>query len=132
MAHDVSVWLQYRHVFFGASDEPATFSYVAVAIAEPLSCRSTRFHPAGGVIVLPAGRTITWATITSPLVVPAGSPMVSVGPPPLLLPMAAARSAIPDGGVGVGVGVAVGLVMVKESVKLLGAVEPVKFSETVS
>src|SRR5260370_32629351 len=78
MAHDVSVWLQYRHVFFGASDEPATFSYVAVAIAEPLSCRSTRFHPAGGVIVLPAGRTIIWATITSPLVVPAGSPMVSV------------------------------------------------------
>ncbi len=58
--------------------------------------------------------------------------MVSVGPPPPLLPMAAARSAIPDGGVGVGVGVAVGLVMVKESVKLLGAVEPVKFAETVS
>jgi len=47
--------------------------------------------------------------------------------------MAAARSEIlPVGGVGVGVGVAVELVIVKESVKLLGALEPVKFAETVS
>ena len=50
-----------------------------------------------------------------------------------LLPIAAARSEIlPVGGVGVGVGVAVELVIVKESVKLLGAVEPVKFAETVN
>src|SRR6266699_3541142 len=102
-------------------------------MAEELSCRSTSFHPAGGVIVLPAGCTITWATITSPLCVPAGSPMVRIESPGPLLPMAAARSEIlPGGGVGVGVGVAVELVMVKESVKLLGTVEPVKFAETVS
>src|SRR5260221_11297733 len=102
---------------------------------EELSCRSTGFHPAGGVIALPAVRTITWATMTSPLAVPAGSPMVSDAlPPEPLLPMAVARSEIPPPGccVGVGVGVAVGLVMVKESVKLLGAVEPVKLAETVS
>ena len=43
--------------------------------------------------------------MTSPLVVPAGRLMVSVEPPAPLLPMAAARSEIPDGGVGVGVGV---------------------------
>src|SRR5258708_28163857 len=72
---------------------------------ELLSSRSTGFHPAGGVILLPAVRTITWATITSPLVVPAGSPMMSVEPPASLLPVAAARSEIPPpGGGGVGVG----------------------------
>jgi len=74
--------------------------------------------------------------------------MVSVDPPVQLLPWAAARSEIPPpgGGVGVGVAVEVGvgvavevgvgiaavLVMVKESVKLLGAVEPIKFAETFS
>ena len=47
--------------------------------------------------------------MTSPLVVPAGSPMVSVEPPAPLLPVATARSEIPDGGVGVGVGVDVGV-----------------------
>src|SRR6266851_2390835 len=77
-------------------------------MAEELSCRSTSFHVAGGVIVLLAVCTITWATITSPLVVPAGSPMVSVDPPAPLLPVAAARSVIPAGG-GVGVGVEVGV-----------------------
>src|SRR5712691_7669193 len=102
-------------------------------MAAALSCRSTRFQPAGGVIVLPAVCTIRWATMTSPLAVPAGSPMVSAEPPVLLLPMAAARSVTtPGGGVGVGVGVAVELEMVKESLKLLGTVEPVKFAETVS
>src|SRR5713101_2696806 len=102
-------------------------------MAEELSCRSTSFHVAGGVIVLLAVCTITWATITSPLCVPAGSPMVSVDPPAPLLPMAAVRSKIPaGGGVGVGVGVAAVLATVKESVKLLGIVEPVKFAETVS
>src|SRR6266446_8036337 len=72
-----------------------------------LSCRSTGFHPTGGVIALPAVCTTTKATMTSPLVVPGGSPMVSVEPPAPLLPMAVARSEIPDGGVGVGVGVGV-------------------------
>src|SRR5258708_28554835 len=76
---------------------------------ELLSSRSTGFHPAGGVILLPAVRTITWATITSPLVVPAGSPMVSVEPPASLIPLAAARSDIspPVGCFGVGDGLAV-------------------------
>ena len=54
-----------------------------------------------------AWRTTTKATMTSSLCVPAGSPMVSVDPPAPLLPMAVARSEIPDGGVGVGVGVGV-------------------------
>src|SRR5260370_15198228 len=76
--------------------------YVALASAELVSNRSTRFHPAGRVIALPAVCTIIWATITSPLVVPAGRLMVSVEPPPPLLPMAAARSEIPPPGVVVG------------------------------
>ena len=60
--------------------------------------------------------------------------MVWVGPPALLLPGAVDRSEIPrpGGGVGVGVGVAIELAMVKESVKLFGTVEPVKFAEAVS
>src|SRR5258708_32575026 len=70
---------------------------------ERLCCRSTGLHPAGGVIVLPAVCTTTKATMTSPLVVPAGTLMGSVEPPAPLLPVAAARSEIPDGGGG-GVG----------------------------
>src|SRR5260370_37526202 len=84
--------------------------YVALASAELVSNRSTRFHPAGRVIALPAVCTIIWATITSPLVVPAGRLMVSVEPPAPLLPVAAARSEIPPpGGAGVGVGGDVGV-----------------------
>ncbi len=82
--------------------------------------------------------------MTSPLLVPAGLPIVSVDPPAPLLPVAVARSEIPPGcDVGL-VGVDLGLVglvgvdlgagpeMVKESVKLLGAVEPIKLAATVS
>ena len=47
--------------------------------------------------------------MTSPLVVPAGTLMVSVEAPAPLLPVAAARSEIPAGGVGVGVGGDVGV-----------------------
>src|SRR5437899_1296843 len=64
-------------------------------------------------MVLPAVRTTTRATRTSPCCVPAGSPMVSVDPPVPLLAEAAARSAMlssPGCGVGVGVmGVGVGV-----------------------
>src|SRR5260370_3382582 len=98
MAHDVSVWLQYRHVFFGASDEPATFTYVAVAIAEPLSCRSTRFHPAGRVIVLPAVCTIKWTTISSPLGRTSVTLVVFFLTPSPCFPVAAARPQIPPPG----------------------------------
>src|SRR5258708_1971440 len=95
------------HVWFAGWDGPATFTYVAVAIAEALSCRSTRFHPGGAAIEFPAVCTIKWATMTSPLCVPAGSPMVSVEPPVPLLPAAVVRSEIPPPGCGVGVGVGV-------------------------
>src|SRR5437660_1396095 len=80
-------------------------------MAEELSCRSTALHPGGAAIELPAVRTITWATRTSPLLVPAGSPMVRVDPPAPLLPVAVVRSEIPPpgGGVGVDVGVGVGV-----------------------
>src|SRR5438552_3423758 len=78
---------------------------------KPVSCRITGFHPAGGVMVLPAVCTITKATRTSPLLVPAGSPRVREEPPTLLLPGAVDRSEIPPpgGGVGVAVGAGVGV-----------------------
>src|SRR5258708_35141622 len=97
------------HVWFAGWDGPATFTYVAVAIAEALSCRSTRFHPGGAAIEFPAVCTIKWATMTSPLCVPAGSPMVSVELPAPLLPAAVVRSAIPPPGCGVGVEVGAGV-----------------------
>src|SRR5260370_37543210 len=91
-------------------DEKQTSTYEMEVIDELRSVRSTRFHPAGGVIVLPAVCTTTKATITSPLVVPAGRLMVSVEPPAPLLPVAATRSEIPpDGGGGGGVGGDVGV-----------------------
>src|SRR5438876_4283500 len=75
---------------------------------KPVSCRITGFHPAGGVMVLPEVCTITKATRTSPLLVPAGSPGVREEPPTLLLPGAVDRSEIPPPGGGVGVAVGVG------------------------
>src|SRR5260370_37678084 len=81
---------------------------------DALSCRSTRLHPAGGVIALPAVLTITWAIMTSPLCVPAGSPMVSVELPAPLLPAAVVRSEIPPPGCGGGAGAGVGAVGIAE------------------
>src|SRR5207244_4467265 len=62
---------------------------------------------AGAAIALPAVCTITWATMTSPLLVPAGTPRAGVQPPEPLLPEPVARRDMPppNGGVGVGVGV---------------------------
>src|SRR6266566_2469382 len=62
-------------------------------------------------MVLPAVCTITKATRTSPLLVPAGSPMFRDEPPTPLVPGDVDRSEIPPpgGGVGVAVGVGVGV-----------------------
>src|SRR6266566_3144189 len=60
-------------------------------------------------MVLPAVCTITKATRTSPLLVPAGSPMFRDEPPTPFVPELSARSEIPPPGGGVGVGAGVGV-----------------------
>src|SRR5436305_14202103 len=83
-------------------------------MADEVPFWSTGCQPAGAVILLPAVCTTTWASMTSPLVVPAGRLMVSdVLPAPLVPVVAGARSEIPPpgGGVGVGLGVGVGVVV---------------------
>src|SRR3989442_15761662 len=108
MPSDASPGVPKLLLFFFLIIRPAPLSSLFAYMTVVRSCRSTRFHPAGGVIVLPAVSTITWATMTSPLIVPAGRLMVSVDATAPLLPLATARRPIPPGGgVGVGDGVAV-------------------------